>query len=279
MKKVLIGVCIFLTFNLLNVSAYGTSYYYETDEGKFALCGGYQPGCFEVEKNANGLSFNSSAKEVDYQGFTYSYNEEAQEAYYATKYGQTRMYFYMNGDRYVLCDQVGDCTTYTYDRLVAMGATISNQDRIILNNGDGPGVPGDTYYYNSSYEQTGNPGDSGNTETDNNEEELVDETGYCTQLKEPLQFIGNIVLIFKIVIPIIIILFGMIDFFKAVTGAKDEEIKKSARSLMMRVLAGVVIFFIPTIVSAIFSLVSDFAKIEGSFDACQKCVFNVRECK
>ena len=209
----------------------------------------------------------------------YTYDDYAQEEYYATKYGQTRMYFYMNGERYVLCDQVGDCKTYTYDRLVDMGATIINQDRVILNNGDGPGVAGDTYYYNSSYEQTTTPGDSGHTTSGNNDTELVDETGYCTKLKEPLQFIGNLVLIFKIVIPIIIILFGMIDFFKAITGAKDEEIKKSARSLLMRVLAGVIIFFIPTIVSTIFSLVSDFAKIEGSFDACQKCVFNVRECK
>lgn len=275
MKKFL-WLCTLCFLGILSVHA---GYYYETDEGKFALCGGSQPGCIEVEKNAAGLSFNSRDQEIDYQGYNYTYDDYAQEEYYATKYGQTRMYFYMNGERYVLCDQVGDCKTYTYDRLVDMGATIINQDRVILNNGDGPGVAGDTYYYNSSYEQTTTPGDSGHTTSGNNDTELVDETGYCTKLKEPLQFIGNLVLIFKIVIPIIIILFGMIDFFKAVTGAKDEEIKKSARSLMMRVLAGVVIFFIPTIVSAIFSLVSDFAKIEGSFDACQKCVFNVRECK
>ena len=277
MKK-LIWMCGLYFFLVLGVNA---AYYYETDEGNFALCGGYQPGCIEVEKSAAGLSFNSREQEINYQGYSYSYDEYAQEEYYATKYGQTRMYFYMKGERYVLCDKVGDCSTYTYDRLVDMGATIINQDRIILNNGDGPGEPGDTYYYNSSYEQTADPGESSDSNTENggNEEELVDETGYCTRLKEPLQFIGNIVLIFKIVIPIIIILFGMIDFFKAITGAKDEEIKKSARSLLMRALAGVIIFFIPTIVSAIFSLVSDFAKIEGSFDACQKCVFNVRECK
>ena len=71
----------------------------------------------------------------------------------------------------------------------------------------------------------------------------------------------------------------MIDFFKAIVGSKDDEIKKSSRSLIFRCVAGVVIFFIPTIVSLIFSLVDSFANIEGEFNACQKCVLNVRECK
>ena len=103
--------------------------------------------------------------------------------------------------------------------------------------------------------------------------------GYCTKLKAPLEFIGNIVLIFKIIIPIIIIIFGSVDFFRAVVGAKDDEIKKAGRILLFRVLAGVIIFLIPTIVSVIFNLVSDFANLKGSFKYCQRCVFDVRNCK
>ena len=103
--------------------------------------------------------------------------------------------------------------------------------------------------------------------------------GYCTKLKAPLEFIGNIVLIFKIIIPIIIIIFGSVDFFRAVVGAKDDEIKKAGRILLFRVLAGVIIFLIPTIVSVIFNLVSDFANLKGTFKYCQRCVFDVRNCK
>ena len=98
-------------------------------------------------------------------------------------------------------------------------------------------------------------------------------------LKEPLKFIGNIVLVVKILIPIIIIAFGMIDFFRAIIGSKDDEIKKSTRSLIFRIIAGVVIFLLPTLVSFIFSLIDSWANIEGEFNACQKCVLNVRECK
>ena len=71
----------------------------------------------------------------------------------------------------------------------------------------------------------------------------------------------------------------MIDFFRAIIGSKDDEIKKSTRSLIFRIIAGVVIFLLPTLVSFIFSLIDSWANIEGEFNACQKCVLNVRECK
>ena len=47
----------------------------------------------------------------------------------------------------------------------------------------------------------------------------------------------------------------------------------------MRCIAGVVIFFLPTLVSIVFSLIDSWANIEGEFNACQKCVLNVRECE
>ena len=71
----------------------------------------------------------------------------------------------------------------------------------------------------------------------------------------------------------------MIDFFKAVVGSKDDEIKKSMKSLLYRVIAGVIIFLIPTLVSVVFSLIDSWVDIKGEFNACQKCVLNVKECK
>ena len=76
-----------------------------------------------------------------------------------------------------------------------------------------------------------------------------------------------------------IIIFGMIDFFRSIIGSKDDEIKKSARSLAFRILSGVIIFFIPTIISVLFSMISDFGNVKGDFDACQKCIFRVNQCK
>lgn len=101
----------------------------------------------------------------------------------------------------------------------------------------------------------------------------------CSDLWEIWQIIGWVLWIFKIVIPIIIILFGMIDLGKAVVASKDDEIKKSVKSLVMRAIAGVVIFFVPTIVGLIFNLVNDFSEVEGEYDVCATCVTDPGDCE
>ena len=68
------------------------------------------------------------------------------------------------------------------------------------------------------------------------------------------QILGYVVLIFKIVIPLLLIVFGMVDLGKAVVSSDDKAISKSVSSLVKRFIAAVVIFFVPTIVSAIFNI-------------------------
>lgn len=87
---------------------------------------------------------------------------------------------------------------------------------------------------------------------------IMETPSVCTTLAPVWQIIGWVLWVFKIVIPIVIIIFGVIDLGKAVVASKDDEIKKSVKSLVMRAVAGIVIFFIPTLVGAIFSLVGEF---------------------
>ena len=65
-----------------------------------------------------------------------------------------------------------------------------------------------------------------------------------------------------------------IDFFNMT----DDEIKKSLRGFAMRCVAGVAIFFLPTIISVVFGMISSWADLKGEFNACQKCILNVRSC-
>lgn len=103
---------------------------------------------------------------------------------------------------------------------------------------------------------------------------------YCSGLSSTFIFIGHIVRLAKILIPIIIIGFGMLDFFKAVTGSKDDEIKKSLRSLIFRTISGVCIFFLPMIIELIFSWVSGWStSYEGTYKECFKCIWDVGSCK
>ena len=96
----------------------------------------------------------------------------------------------------------------------------------------------------------------------------------CSELSPVWQIVGWILFVFKIVIPILIIIFGMIDLGKAVVASKDDEIKKAIKQLAMRALAGVIIFFIPTLVGVIFSLVAEFTSDEYAteYKICKACV-------
>lgn len=97
---------------------------------------------------------------------------------------------------------------------------------------------------------------------------------FCANAKEILTFAGWILTIFKIAIPLLIIAFGMFDFGKAVIASKDDEIQKSAKSLGMRALSGVVIFFIPSIVLWLFGTLSDYSTAEeaAGFDTCRNSI-------
>ena len=101
---------------------------------------------------------------------------------------------------------------------------------------------------------------------------LIMAPSICTSLSPIWQIIGWVLWVFKIVIPIVIIVFGMIDLGKAVVASKDDEIKKSVKSLVMRAIAGVIIFFIPTLVGAIFGLVGEFNDNRDEYNVCQQCI-------
>lgn len=107
---------------------------------------------------------------------------------------------------------------------------------------------------------------------------LVMDANVCTNLAEIWQLVGWVLWVFKIVIPIIIIIFGMIDLGKAVVASKDDEIKKSIKSLAMRAVAGIVIFFVPTLVGVIFRLVGGFSEVQSEYNVCATCVTHPKDC-
>ena len=260
----------FFVFGLFIPSVFAAPYYYRVDSGNYLLCDGTK--CDEVEPGKEGVTFNLAAGQITYNGIVFQYNAELQETYYESMIGQTRMFYYIDdNDRYVLCTQVGSCERYSFDTLSSQGAVITTGSTITMEDGT-------TYYYNSI--QSGNSSNEESSNNNSNASDIdVEDSATCGRLKEPLMFIGNIVLVVKIAIPIIIIALGMMDFFKAITGSKDEEIKKAAKSFVLRVAAGAIIFFIPTVISVVFSLISSWADLKGEFNACQKCILNVRSCE
>lgn len=66
--------------------------------------------------------------------------------------------------------------------------------------------------------------------------------------------IDSILLYIRIIVPILIILLGSLDFAKAVLSGKEDEMKKAQTTFMKRLIAGVVVFFVPVIVDLVMSL-------------------------
>lgn len=103
---------------------------------------------------------------------------------------------------------------------------------------------------------------------------LVMAATFCKDTAEIWQLVGQFLLVFKIVIPIILIVLGMIDLGKAVISSDEKAISKSAKSLALRIVAAVVIFFIPTLIGAVFKLVGQFKtdEYQQDYEICKTCI-------
>ena len=77
---------------------------------------------------------------------------------------------------------------------------------------------------------------------------ILDTCADLTSVIAIVKFILNIV---QWVFPIILIVLGTIDLVKAVTQGKEEEIKKGQKILIQRIIAAVIVFLVPLIISII----------------------------
>ena len=85
--------------------------------------------------------------------------------------------------------------------------------------------------------------------------------GFCTDTVEIWQFVGKILWIIRVLVPVILLVIGTVTLGKAVIAEDDGEIKKSVTKLVKKVIIAAIIFFLPMLVKAIFNLVlSDEAK-------------------
>lgn len=92
-------------------------------------------------------------------------------------------------------------------------------------------------------------------------------------IRRVLKIFGFILLVAKIAVPLVIIGFGTFDLFKAVVDKDEKSFGKQIKQLLIRILAGLVVFFIPNIINAVFSLSDRFGIIEDDkYATCRSCV-------
>jgi len=82
--------------------------------------------------------------------------------------------------------------------------------------------------------------------------------------------VHTVILVIQIAIPVLLVIFGMIDLFKAVIASKEEEIKKGRQTFLKRLLVAVIVFFVIAIVKFIISFVAD----DDGIMTCANCFLN-----
>lgn len=104
---------------------------------------------------------------------------------------------------------------------------------------------------------------------------------FCSSgVKKSFQVIGYIIYIAKIIIPLLLIILGSIDFAKAVISTSDKANSEAISALVRRIIIAVIIFLIPTILDFLIGLI-DGAKNAASnsdFTSCMKCLTNPKNC-
>ena len=101
----------------------------------------------------------------------------------------------------------------------------------------------------------------------------------CNENLEPvMRLVGYIVHAIWIGIPILLIVFGMIDLGKAVIASKEDEVKKATKAFGKRFLYAVGVFAVVWIVTTVFSLVADLGikdvddAATSSWQGCWACI-------
>lgn len=97
-------------------------------------------------------------------------------------------------------------------------------------------------------------------------------------------FVTNIVKILQFGIPIILIIFGMLDLGKAVMSNDEKEMKGAQGKLIKRVIYAVLVFFVVAIVKFVFGiLAASDSSSQSDFTTCIDCFLSYsadkKDCK
>lgn len=101
--------------------------------------------------------------------------------------------------------------------------------------------------------------------------------GGFEELSEVAQLTSTLITIIKIAVPLLLIVWGMLDLGKAVVAQKEDEIKKGQQIFIKRIIAAVLVFLVVFVVQLVFGLVAntnDSAKISSCID----CFINNKNC-
>lgn len=113
----------------------------------------------------------------------------------------------------------------------------------------------------------------------NNDYQVVGDN-FCEEpdVLRAISFFGYMLLFAKLLIPLIIIVMGTMDFYKAVVADKSDEIKTQSIRFLKRIILGIIVFFIPTILNSFMLLVDGYTELEVKHKNCITCAVYPTKC-
>ncbi len=102
-----------------------------------------------------------------------------------------------------------------------------------------------------------------------------------SELLYTFRIIGYVIYAIKVLVPIIIIIMASVDFGKAMISGDDKDLKSSTTNIIKKIIIGVVVFFIPTLLMFVINLIDSTNEVQSDFNKCTVCVLDVTsdECK
>ena len=98
---------------------------------------------------------------------------------------------------------------------------------------------------------------------------------FCSDIIKTLRLVSISVMIVRICVPIFIIVMGTMDIYNTISSGKTDDLKKNLTTLGKRMIIGLIVFFIPTIVRLV---VNGLGGNDSNYQVCVNCIDNPRNC-
>ena len=104
-----------------------------------------------------------------------------------------------------------------------------------------------------------------------NVKDSCDQISSAIDVKLP-NMVHTIILVIQIAVPVLLVIFGMIDLFKGMIAQKEDEIKKGQQTFIKRLIAAAIVFFVIVIVKLLIGFVA--GKDNDTIMGCANCFIN-----
>lgn len=92
--------------------------------------------------------------------------------------------------------------------------------------------------------------------------------------------ISMIIKLIQFGVPVLLIIFGMLDLGKAVVASKEDEIKKGQQMFIKRIIAAVLVFFVVLVVKMVVNIFAASSSDEvGSENSISQCIQDIIDYK